>query len=49
MFANYVQLKKSPTGTEYIEKIKMKTSPELIEALKKYYKNLGMKMIQFLH
>ena len=49
MFANYVQLKKSPTGTEYIEKIKMKISPELIEALEKYYKNLGMEMIQSLH
>lgn len=49
MFANYVQLKKSPTGTEYIEKIKMKTSPEMIEALEKYYKNLGMEMIQSLH
>ena len=43
MFANYVALKKEQKGQEYIEKLKEKTSPELISAIEDYYKNIGLK------
>lgn len=43
MFANYVELKKEQKGQEYIEKLKEKTSPELISAIEDYYKNIGLK------
>lgn len=41
MFANFVELKKARIGSKYIEKLKEKTSPELISAIEIYYKNLG--------
>lgn len=41
MFANYVELRKIRTGNKYIEKLKEKTSPELIEALEELYENLS--------
>lgn len=40
MFANYVELKKSPNGLIYIEKLKDKTSPELILKIEDLYKNI---------
>ena len=40
MFANYVELKKSPNGSIYIEKLKDKTSPELILKIEDLYKNI---------
>lgn len=43
MFANYVELKKEQNSQEYIEKLKEKTSPELIFAIEDYYKNIGLK------
>ena len=43
IFANYVELKKAPRGAQYIERLKEKTSPELIWAIEDYYKNLGFK------
>lgn len=43
LFANYVELKKAPRGAQYIERLKEKTSPELIWAIEDYYKNLGFK------
>ena len=42
MFANFVELKKARIGSKYIEKLKEKTSPELISAIEIYYKNLGL-------
>lgn len=44
LFANYVELRKmlSPKREEYISKLKEKTSPELLEALEKYYLSLSM-------
>ncbi len=41
MFANYVQLKKSSNGPQYIERLKDKTSPELVTAIDTYYKGLS--------
>ena len=40
MYANYVELKKSPKGSFYIEKIKEKTNPRIIELLEEYDKSL---------
>ena len=42
MFANYVELRKIRTDNKYIEKLKEKTSPELIEAIEKLYENLSL-------
>ena len=42
MFANYVELRKIRTGNKYIEKLKEKTSPELIEAIEELYENLSL-------
>lgn len=42
IFADYVQLRKSSGGQKYIEKLKEKTSPELMEALEEYYKNIHL-------
>lgn len=40
IYANYMELKKSPKGAFYIEKLKEKTSRKLIELLEEYDKKL---------
>ena len=41
LYANYMELKKSPKGAYYIEKLKEKTSHKLIELIEQYDKALG--------
>ena len=40
MYANYIELKKSPKGNFYIGKLKEKTDPRIIELLEEYDKSL---------
>ena len=40
LYANYIELKKSPKGSYYIEKLKEKTTEEIIELLEEYDKSL---------
>lgn len=41
MIADYIALTKSKDGQEYIELLKQETSPELIDSLENYYKNMS--------
>ena len=44
LYANYMELKKSPNGKAYIERLKEKTDKELIEFLEEYNKSLTEKL-----